>query len=225
METIILILAYNEEKHIERAIRSVINQDDKNIELYFVNDASTDTTLAKASALLSQSGLKYRILDNPENMGVAKSAAAAFEYVSNRDCFLIRLDADDVLLPHSISDLKKAYCPGHLVVGSYWEKTDHYNRVTPKSIYEALACGVLMYVPDIAKAGGLVDANVGIFIEYDLYFRMMATGIEPIIINEVVYTYYRQPGSLTRDSNAVNSSLQALRDRWGDDMVSRIRKY
>lgn len=225
METIVLILAYNEEEHVERAIKSVIDQEDKDVELYFVDDASTDSTLTKAEALLSQSGLKYQILANPKNIGVVKSAMVAFKEFSDRDCFLVRLDADDALTPNSIRDLKAAYQPGHLVTGGYWEEAHVTARITPQHIGEFLACGVLMYIPDIVKVGGLAKADVGIFIEYDLYYRLIAIGVKPLVIDEVVYAYYRQPNSLTRDSEAVQGSLQALKDHWGDELVSKIRRY
>ena len=40
-----VIIGYNIEYYIERAIESVINQTYKNIEIIFVNDGSTDNTL------------------------------------------------------------------------------------------------------------------------------------------------------------------------------------
>ena len=38
----VVIIAYNDETHIERAIQSVCNQTERNIEIICVNDGSTD---------------------------------------------------------------------------------------------------------------------------------------------------------------------------------------
>ena len=107
METIILMLVRNEEKTIERALKSVINQDD--VEIYLVDDASTDQTMKIALSVLANSGVDFKIQTNQHNVGVVESAARAFQALSSRNCFLTRLDGDDELPPDAIKNLKKGW--------------------------------------------------------------------------------------------------------------------
>ena len=226
METIVLMLVHNEEDHIERAIQSVINQTDQDIELFLVDDASTDRTFDRATSILLDSDLDFKIQLNPKNLGVVKSAAQAFETISRRNCYLIRLDGDDELTPNAIEDLKNAHRLGFFVTGHYNETVeDITTTVKPKTIYDSLACGVLMYIPDIVKAGGLAREDVGLFIEYDLYARLINSSVFPWLIQNPVYTYHRQPNSLTRDTKAIEKSLALLQAYWGKEVVSQIRSY
>jgi len=62
----IIMSAYNAEETIERAIRSILGQTYKNIELIIINDGSTDGTLDIAKKFLSR---KVRVIDNSINSG------------------------------------------------------------------------------------------------------------------------------------------------------------
>ena len=159
-------------------------------------------------------------------MGVVKSAASAFEVLSNRDCFLMRLDGDDELPPDAIKNLKKAWKPDSFVAGSYIEVQENESKtIFPKTIYGYLAGGVLLRIKDIVDVGGLAEDYVGIFIEYDLYARLIDGGYHPIYTKYPAYIYYRHPGSITTNKLVVEDSLESLRVLWGDALVSQIRRY
>jgi len=228
METVILVLAHNEAEHIARTINSIVGQD--NVEVVFVDDASTDDTARIAKEALQHSGLKFMFIQNVENLGVVHSAVQAFNVVSGRDCFIMRLDGDDELLPGAVENLKAEYKPGTFVAGPYIEcqpsgevKTDGY--CNPVSIYECLACGVLMRVQDIKKAGGFARFDIGMFVEYDLYTRLLETGVHTRIIDEPVYLYNRHQDSMTTKKDLIKDSIKKLTAIWGPQIVARIRKY
>jgi len=231
METIILMIVHDEEQYINRAIDSVLTQEE--IEVLLVDDASSDQTLMKAVAALKNAKLPFRVIHNPHNLGVAQSAKLAFSTISNRNCFLVRLDGDDELAPDAIKNLKTLYKEKKnnsslnlFSTGSYVERKGISSKViVPKTIYESLACGVLMYIPDIVKAGGLVNNEVGIFIEYDLYARLINSNVYPILLDKPVYYYNRQPNSVTSNKASIKESLKRLECHWGSQVVSLIRDY
>lgn len=225
METIVLILVQNEEKTVERALQSVINQGE-DVEVYLVDDASTDETLGIALSVLAKSDLDFRVQMNKSKMGIVESAASAFKVFSDRDCFLIRLDGDDELPPDAIKNLKKAWKPDSFVAGSYIEVQKNKSKtIFPKTIYGYLAGGVLMRIKDIVDVGGLAENDVGIFIEYDLYARLIEGGYYPIYTKYPTYIYYRHSGSITTNKLVVKDSLESLRVFWGNKLVSQIRRY
>ena len=92
----IVMPAYNAEKYIEQAIRSVINQTYKDWELIVIDDGSIDNT---ASILFELAALDSRIhaLKNEKNCGAS--------YTRNRAISLARgewiafLDSDDLWMP------------------------------------------------------------------------------------------------------------------------------
>lgn len=82
---------YNEEKHLERAIYSILNQTYENIELILVNDYSTDSSPGIARAI-QDSRVKF-IDKKTEPNGVASSRRLAIEHATGD--FLTFQDADD----------------------------------------------------------------------------------------------------------------------------------
>ncbi len=93
-KTAIIICARNEEKHIEKCLRSIFDQDfDKNLlEIIVVNDGSTDNTQTIAENIFSQYTGAYQIINNKENTGKKKSITSAIE-ACNSELIICR-DAD-----------------------------------------------------------------------------------------------------------------------------------
>lgn len=227
MATTVLILAHNEEATIARAIKSVANQ--KNVKICLLDDASTDNTVDIAMEIIGEHGIPYMLIQNEVNKGVAESANIAFKHIKNlwRTQFILRLDGDDELKPNAIEKLEKEYSQGRFVTGLY---SEHYpdgtiNITKPKSIGDFLACGVLINIDDIKRAGGFSHPEIGIFIEYDLYARLLSNDITPKIIDDHVYIYHRYNSSLTANKDLVDKSLLLLEEKWGKGFSSEIRDY
>ena len=97
----VLVTAYNEEKYLEDAIGSILNQNYKNYEIIIINDASTDDT-EKIAKKFAKKFKNISLLNNKKNKfrgGALNSGLkiARGEYV----CFL---DGDDLITKNKLGD-------------------------------------------------------------------------------------------------------------------------
>lgn len=115
----VVIPLFNKEKHIKRAIKSVLNQTIKNFELLIVDDGSTDNSLKEAKKIIDS---RVRIIKQ-ENMGV--SAARNKGINEARNNFIGFLDADDEWKPNfltTIEELIKNFPKAGAYATSYYIK-------------------------------------------------------------------------------------------------------
>lgn len=97
----IIICARNEEKTIARCLKTIVQQeyDLKKIEIILINDASSDSTVLQAQAVLKNSGINYKIISNQSHKGKKQSIAYAMQFVNN-DLIVLR-DADTYTLSYT----------------------------------------------------------------------------------------------------------------------------
>src|SRR5581483_6998931 len=101
----VLVPAYNEEKVIERTIRSVLASDYPNIRVIVIDDGSSDRTLEVAHAKFADeeaSGI-VTILTK-QNSGKADALNLGLQYLQDEEIF-VGIDADTVIAPTAISRL------------------------------------------------------------------------------------------------------------------------
>lgn len=130
MKISIIITAYNVGNFIERAVKSVLSQTYKNIEVFIVEDCSTDNTKDIIEQLAKEDD-RIKIIYHEENKGAGWGRRNGIE-ASTGDYF-ITVDGDDWLDEDFIESLvKKAEETGADVVsggitcnkeGGYWEAT------------------------------------------------------------------------------------------------------
>lgn len=130
MKISIIITAYNVDKFIERAVKSVLSQTYKNIEVVIVEDCSTDNTKDIIEQLANEDD-RVKIVYHEENKGAGWGRRDGIE-ASTGDYF-ITVDGDDWLDETFIESLvKKAEETDADVVSGgitankaegYWEKT------------------------------------------------------------------------------------------------------
>ncbi len=89
----VIMPSYNSEGYITDAIRSVLSQTYKDIELIICDDASSDNT-AKTITETVGSDPRVKIIHKTENSGVAKTRNAAIEQAVGR--YIAFLDSDDI---------------------------------------------------------------------------------------------------------------------------------
>jgi GT2 family glycosyltransferase len=90
----VLMPAYNAERFIESAVKSVLGQTFHNFEFLVVDDCSTDST---SQILSNVKDPRIRVLRNEKNLGIVGSLnRAASEARGN---YIARIDADDLCFP------------------------------------------------------------------------------------------------------------------------------
>ena len=103
MKASVIIAAYNIEKYIERCIKSVINQSEREIEIIIVNDGSTDNTL---NIIKKMNEIDDRIVViNKKNQGLIEARKTGLKYAKGE--FILFLDGDDWLENNCIDELYK----------------------------------------------------------------------------------------------------------------------
>ncbi|WP_168356747.1 glycosyltransferase family 2 protein [Petralouisia muris] len=97
----VCIPTYNRDYILERAVCSVLNQTEKDLELIVVDDGSTDSTRSLMEKYKHDSRVKYCYKDN----GGKHTALNRGIQTARGDFFLI-LDSDDMLAPNCIERMK-----------------------------------------------------------------------------------------------------------------------
>ena len=98
----VLVPVYNVEKYLDECIDSIESQTYKNLEVIFVNDGSTDSSLD----ILNRRKHNNYVVISQQNSGSASARNTCMHYAKGE--FLTFLDSDDMLLPGAIADMVEA---------------------------------------------------------------------------------------------------------------------
>ncbi len=95
----VIMSAYNAEDHIESAVRSIMSQTYKNLEILICDDCSKDKTFGILTDLAAEDN-RISIIHNEMNLKLPKSLNKLIDMAKGE--FIARMDADDVSLPERI---------------------------------------------------------------------------------------------------------------------------
>ena len=94
MKLSVLVVCYNQEKFIARAIESILMQQTNfPFEVVIADDYSTDGTVAVAHSLLKSSTIDYRVLPTDQNLGLSLNYQRGF--AACRGEYIAVLEGDD----------------------------------------------------------------------------------------------------------------------------------
>lgn len=92
----VLMAVYNDEKFLEQALQSILNQLTENMELLIIDDCSSDRSSEILQALRA-SDPRVHLIRNSENRGVGFCAALGTKIARGK--YILRMDSDDICLP------------------------------------------------------------------------------------------------------------------------------
>ncbi|MCF8463889.1 MAG: glycosyltransferase family 2 protein [Flavobacteriales bacterium] len=93
----VLLPAYNAEKYVSEAIKSILQQSYTKFELLIINDGSTDRT---KEIILSFNDARITYVENEKNLGLIATLNKGIELIGTK--YILRADADDICLPTRI---------------------------------------------------------------------------------------------------------------------------
>jgi glycosyltransferase involved in cell wall biosynthesis len=123
----IIIPIYNSEKTLERCLNSCINQTYPYIEIWCIDDCSTDNSLDIIKSFAAKDNrLKYISLSENSNLYMARRIG--LEKVIGD--YILFLDSDDFFFPYACNKLDKAIDLNHADIIHFGYKTDNKKQAT-----------------------------------------------------------------------------------------------
>lgn len=217
----ILIPVYNAADFVEEAIKSIINQTFKDIELIIINDGSTDSS---GEILQNFKDIDSRIrLIQRSNKGLIYTLNEGLSLVNSP--LIARMDADDISAPNRL-EYQYAYMIQHpetVAVGSYVEFINIQGQAyrikklpTGNQVQDNFLWGcpivhptVMMRTDAVRKAGGYPSEFVSAE-DYALWLRLLSLG-KIDNIPEVLLSYRVHENSISHmhAHQQRNSTLRA----------------
>ena len=212
----VIMAAYNAERFVAEAVRSVLAQTMRDWELIVVDDASTDGTW---DVLQGFTDARIVLLRNETNLGAAVTRNRALEQA--RGEYIAILDADDVAMPERL-EKQVAFLDEHpatCAVGCWAEKVDETGRVlevweTPTQVAQIefamthtcplLHPSALVRRDALVSVGGY-DASYPCAQDYDLLVRLALEGHRFACIPEALIRYRSSPGQISAARRAEQS--------------------
>jgi hypothetical protein len=127
----VCMACHNAEQTVAQAVQSVLAQSHHNLELYVVNDASTDGTCDVLQRLQRQDG-RIKLINQPRNLGTYVARNQVLQQAQGR--YFTVLDADDIALPHRLAlQVQHLEQSGHVGVLTDWVRVEQDGRVALRS--------------------------------------------------------------------------------------------
>jgi len=245
MNLSVVMSVYNEEKFVNKAISSILDQTFPDFELIIVDDGSTDNTPQIIESFAKRDN-RIRFLRNAQNKGKSESLNVAISLSKGE--IIALMDGDDISLPERLEkqlDFLKRNPEVGLVGVKYWE-IDEDDSVVNRVIYPRklrgrslkrmlykrnfFAGGSLMFRKSLfEKVGGF---NVHFVVSEDFDFILRVGEISKIaIVDEVLYLHRLKPssisfraGKLMKEFHLLAIKASKIRESDGDDKTYVARQ-
>ncbi len=206
----ILIPAYNCEEYIERCVKSILEQDYKNIEIVIINDGSTDNTQKVIDKFKSKHDNIVSV--NRENRGVCETRNELLELATGE--YIMFIDADDWIDEGYI----KTYvdnAEGHDIVVGGFRRSNQDGKVLFEvklqdekwAPYMSTALWSNLYKREFILKNNLKFVNMNI--AEDIHFNLLAYNLTDKIkiINYVGYNWFINTSSI---SNTIHKDISKI---------------
>jgi glycosyltransferase involved in cell wall biosynthesis len=209
----VLVPCYNAERFVAQALESLLGQTYKNVEIYALDDGSTDST-ATILAMFAERDSRIEVIRSDVNRGLIATlnhgvAAAEGEFIA-------RLDADDIAAPDRLA-LQLALLRGRpeiSVVGSGANVIDavsgRWRRPQPARCFDpagaefmSLFATPISHPTMVARVEAMRDHPYGVGAaslhveDYELFARMLFRGIQFANLPEPLVTRRADPAGVS----------------------------
>jgi glycosyltransferase involved in cell wall biosynthesis len=211
--TTAILRCHNNESTVERALRSLVDQDlGATLDIVAVDDGSSDGSWNCIEKFIP----RVRAFRLTPNRGNVAAAYAGFEQ-ARRDYFFL-LDADDYAEPNMASLLTSALSARPSAAFAYCDYTEtdeagHHRIVRIDGhVCRMIACNAL-FRRDIVAREGFWD-RAFLLPEYDLAVRLLCKH-DAVHIEQAPYHYCRHSASVTRQDGFFGRAMRQLDERYG----------
>ncbi|WP_394200791.1 glycosyltransferase [Shewanella waksmanii] len=214
----VYLITQNRSQLLERAIKSVIQQDYKEIELIVVDDASNDNTPETIAAL--QKDYDFIYLRNDVVRGACFSRNRAIQKATGY--FITGLDDDDYFLPERVRQLVDAYEEQYAFVCSNVKELMKNGTMIPRSygfqsgefglnemLHHNLAGNQVFTTKKKFEQIGGFDVEMPAFQDYDTWVRLLKNNPKALKIAATNYILETEHGGV-RISSSVNRKFQGF---------------
>lgn len=215
----IIIPVYNVEKYVGEALKSVLAQTYKDIEVIVVDDCGTDRSM-KVVEEIAEKNPCVRILHHERNRGL--SAGRNTGIAAAKGDWLYFFDSDDILAPECINNLvslAEVHPDAEIIVGQYdeFKEGEAYHQARLKqqgAVFEGDVIGSYLEdrVPTTAwnklvRKDFLIKNHLffeeGLVHEDALWsFLTLCLVSKVVVSDDITYHYLQRPGSLDKQKNA-----------------------
>lgn len=228
----VIIPAYNAERYIADAIRSVLNQTYPWFEIIVVDDASQDKTAAVVESIKDG---RIHLIRHPSNKGAGAARNTAIEVAKSR--WIALLDVDDAFAPQRLErfvELAESYGDGYFFADALllcfdspsgmkpWGNSLHMryriqeNKVMELSLAEYLRLGAPSIHPFIPlehiRRYGLRYSKAYMGQDFEFHCRVFKSGLRLMLVAEPLYLYRLTPGSLSSKAERFDHRIK-VRER------------
>lgn len=200
----VIIPAYNAEAHIENAIKSILDQEYKNIEIIVIDDGSTDST--------AQICKKFDItLVQQENKGISAARNAGLKEVTGN--LIAFLDADDLWYKYKLGDQVKLIESNQspsFVLGLSIAIDNNKSPITDPHF--VLSLGTVLVKKEVFNQVGNFDEQLEFGEDIDWFLRVMEAEFNCLVSPKPVLKFRRHENNSTNNREKTNQFfLRAIR--------------
>ncbi|RKE49212.1 glycosyltransferase family 2 protein [Sphingobacterium detergens] len=203
----VLMAAYNSERYISQAIKSILNQTYANFELLIIDDGSTDGTIEQINTFDDN---RIKLLQNENNQGVVYTRNRAIEEAIGE--FIAIMDSDDIATPNRLEILLNKFNkqPQLALIGSHASIIDSNGHLTGQQIKVETDPQLLRYRLFFGNsfAHSSVMIRTSVFREfggyrlplaedYDLFLRI-STKYPVLNLDEALLLYREHPMGISK---------------------------
>ena len=226
----VIIPSYNREKTIERSIRSVLNQTYRDMEVWVIDDCSTDKTENVVAEIMQEDNrLKYHRLDSNSGACVARNVGlelASGEYIAFQD-------SDDEWMPNKLEQQIEVMKKNNALIS--FCQLNKINYASDPYIFPVRKGGLVdrneLLRDSIVSTQTIVarkecfdaikfDPEMPRYQDYDICIRLSAV-YDFYFVDTPLVNMYLQDDSITQNWNKMILALTRIQNKYADT----ISKY